>query len=366
MSTRPQSRDSTRRLRVLMVTATIITIVLLFVAAEVAVRVRQYVKYGSVARLEEQYTLDQKLQLRVPVAGFSSPRLSINSRGFRGGEISVPKPAGTLRVAFLGASTTYCAEVSSNEDVWTFQVIEALKRAFPGAAFDEVNAGVPGYTMDSILKNLELRVVPLQPDIIVIYEAANNLSGEMRQLAAQRGIIGDEPVDVSSWPSRYSLLWYLVEKNLRVMRAQQTARGEGARLVVDPKTLGAGYRDGLLRVVRSAQQHAKMVALATFSIQPRREQSLDQKMKASASALFYMPFLHPDTIIGAYERYNEIARDVARQTGALLIEGENSIPGDAIHFNDSVHFTDAGSKVMADRIGSALAASPRLQQLLSK
>ena len=52
------SRPSTRRLLVLMILVTIAAIVLLLVCAEVAVRVRQHIKYGSTATLEEQFIVD--------------------------------------------------------------------------------------------------------------------------------------------------------------------------------------------------------------------------------------------------------------------------------------------------------------------
>jgi lysophospholipase L1-like esterase len=348
-----------------MVLGTAVVLVLLLLGAEAAVRVRQHLKYGSVATLEEQFTVDSMLNLRVPVAGFSRGHVSVNSLGFRGPEIAVPKPTGTVRLAFLGASTTWCAEVSSNEQVWTHLVTEELSRAFPAVRFDYINAGVPGYTLESILTNYVHRVAPLQPDVVVIYEAANNLSGEMRHLAARRGIISTEKLEFGSWPGRYSLLWNLVEKNLKVLAAQRIARSENQRLEVDPRTLGAGYKEALTRVVRAAQQQARLVAVATFSVQPRRDQSPQRQMQASSSALFYMPFLHPETIIGAYERYNEIVREVAKETGALLIDGENDIPGDPVNFNDSVHVTDMGSKAMADRIARALKTSPRLKELLT-
>jgi len=350
----------------LLLLCTIVAIVLLLLGAEAVVRVRQHLKYGAAATLEEQFTVDPTLNLRVPVASFSRGNISINSLGFRGREISASKPPGTIRLAFLGASTTWCAEVSSNEHVWAHLVALELGRRYPASRFDYVNAGVPGYTLESILKSFDYRVAPLHPDVIVIYEAANNLAGEMRQLAAQRGIIKNEQLQFDSWLGRYSLLWNLVEKNLTVLAAQKIARSERERLEVDPRALGAGYKEALLRLVRAAQAHANLVALATFSIQPRRDQSPERQMQASSSALFYMPFLHPGTIISAYERYNEIVREVANETGALLIEGENEIPGDAVHFNDSVHFTDAGSEAMAQRISRALITSPRMQEFLRK
>lgn len=347
-----------------MVLSTIGVILLLLLAAEIAVRVRQHLRYGSTATLEEQYTVDPELNLRVPVAGFSRGRIKVNAMGFRGPEIAMPKPANTLRLAFLGASTTWCAEVSSNDLVWPHLVATELSRAFPTTRFDYVNAGVPGYTLESMQKSLERRVAALEPDVIVIYEATNDLSGEMRRLAAARGIIESEKFEVESWPGRYSLLWYLAEKNLRVLAAQRVARSTERRLQLDPREIGHEYRTDLTHLIRAAQRHAKLVAVATFSVQPRRGQTEEQQMQASSSALFYMPFLHPDSIIAAYERYNEIIREVAQQTSALLIEGEHDIPGDAVHFTDTVHFTDAGSRAMASRISSALIADSRLKALL--
>ena len=56
------------------------------------------------------------------------------------------KPPGTYRIAFLGGSTTYCAEVSGDDKTWPYLVVEALKAGYPDRRFDYVNVGVPGYT----------------------------------------------------------------------------------------------------------------------------------------------------------------------------------------------------------------------------
>ena len=360
----PESAQSARRKRNLVILITVAAIVLLLAAAEGAMRLRQVLKYGSTGTLEDYYTVDPRINLRVPVANLSSGRISINSLGFRGPEIAMPKPPGTVRLAFLGASTTWCGEVSGNQTVWPHLVTEALSRTYPRARLDYVNGGVPGYTMESILKNLQHRVGPLKPDVIVIYEVSNNLSGELRELAAKRGIIGDAKVQELTWPSRHSLLWYLVEKNLRVLAAQRAAQSVQARLEVDAGTLGDEFRNSLTQLVVAARANASLVALATFSIQPRRDQSAEQQMRASASAFFYAPFVTTRLLIDGYERYNQIVREVARETGVLLIEGEHDIPGDSVHFTDTVHFSDAGSKAMAQRISRALASSPKLQELL--
>jgi lysophospholipase L1-like esterase len=343
---------------------TLIALLAMLAAAEIAVRVRQQLKYGSASAVEDYYRYDPKTDLRVPVANLARGRISINSLGFRGPEIAVPKPAGTVRLAFLGASTTWCGEVSGNEAVWAHLVAESLGKTFASVRFDYVNAGVQGYTMSSLLKSMELRVAALQPDVVVIYEAANNLSGDLRTRAAAQGLVQTAEFEQFSWPSRYSLLWSLVEKNLRVLSSERAARSDARRLVVDPAVLGEEYRKELTQVVRAAQRHAKVVAVATFSIHPRRDQTLEQQMRASSSAFVYLPFVTPQLVIESYERYNDIARQVARETGALLIERENDIPGDPSHFTDTVHFTDLGSRAMAQRIAGSLASSEKLQALL--
>ena len=344
---------------------TVMTLVGIVIAAEVAVRVRQHLKYGTGAVAEDYYTVDPKTNLRVPIPGFTDGRISINRLGFRGPDIPAAKPAGTVRVAFLGASTTWCGEVSSNEHVWPHLVTESLRKSFSSVRFDYVNAGVPGYTIGSLQKSLELRVAPLNPDVVVIYEAANNLSGDLRERAAEQGIVESDAFQKFSWPTRYSLLWKLVELNLRVIAAEQASRSNAGRLATDPKTLGKEYRTALSALVREAQRQAKVVAVATFSIHPRRGQTPEQQLRGSSSAFIYMPFVTPTLVIDAYARYNEIVRDVARETGALLIEGEDQIPGDPLHFTDTVHFTDLGSQAMAKRVAFALASSEEVRRLVA-
>jgi len=332
--------------------------------AEIAIRVRQTLKYGSTATVEDLYVVDRRIGLRVPIANLRSGHIETNSLGFRGPEITVPKPAGTLRVAFLGSSTTWCAEVSGNDKVWPYLVTMQLRRAYPHATIDYVNGGVPGYTVASSIANLRHRVAPLQPDIIVIYDATNDLSGELREVAAAKGVTRDAKPQTPFWLSNYSLLWNLAEKNFRVWLAQKKSEASVGRLEVDPSALGESFRRDLTTLVRAAQQQAKLVAVATFSTQLRAGQTNDQQLQASASALYYMPFMTPAGLVKSYQRYNEIIADVARSTGAILIGGEDDIPGDRRHFTDTVHFTDAGSEAMADRVSKALSSSRDVATLI--
>jgi hypothetical protein len=87
-------------------------------------------------------------------------------------------------------------------------------------------------------------------------------------------------------------------------------------------------------------------------------------MRASASQLFYMPFITPATLINGIDRYNEIVRAVADETGALFIGHENDIPGDPVHFVDVWHLTDAGSRAMAERVSRFLESSVEFRDIV--
>jgi lysophospholipase L1-like esterase len=332
--------------------------------AEGITRLRQWSKIGTAASYESLYRIDERIQLRVLVPGARVGNITVNSLGFRGPEIPPAKPKGRIRLAFLGASTTFCAEVSGDSAVWPHLVVESLRARFPEADFDYVNGGVPGYTLRSSLGNLRHRIDALDPDIVVIYDATNDLSQEVRQLAEAQGLKAEgshEP----SWLARHLLLWELVEKNLRVMLARRDAESDRGRVVLDEAHLGTRFRQDLTELVEAAGQRGRRVAVTTFSTRLRPEQSADEMKRSAVSALVYMPFMSLDGLLFGYRRYNEIIREVARDRQALLIGGENEIPGDATHFVDSVHFSDAGSRMMAKRVFNALANDPKTIELIA-
>jgi lysophospholipase L1-like esterase len=341
-----------------------VAIALLLVFAEGAIRVRQYILYGQVTSLESIYRMDEATHLRVLVPNAHKGPIHVNSLGFRGPDIPERKPANRIRIAFLGASTNFCAEVSSDEVVWTNVVVERLRQRYPGVDFDFVNAGVPGYSVESSLKSFQYFVSRLGPDLVVVYHGTNDLSYEARKLAQERGLMKSPRVGGQGWLEDHSLLWELVVKNLRLLAAQRGAESMQGRLVVDGASLGGEFRSDLGSLVDEAHKTGAAVALATFSTRIRAEQSVDEKKKAAVSALVYMPFMSLDGLLTGYNRYNEVIREVAKEKGAWLIAGETDIPGDAAHFVDTVHFTDAGSRAMGERVAGALIAEPRFDRLV--
>ncbi len=342
-----------------------VAVIVMLGLAEGATRLRQWIKYGHFGHLNAVHTVDPETRLRVPAANARTGTIQINALGFRGPELALPKPPGRIRIAFLGASTTFCAEVSSNDLTWPDLVTQRVQSEFGTTTFDYVNAAVPGYTVSSSLRNLQERVARLQPDVVVVYHATNDLSVETRALATQQGLFR-KASQQRSWMAKHSLLWDLLEKNVRIMTLQQQAKHNQGRLDFSPAQVGHDFRTNLTALVREAASTAKLVAVATFSHRIRTEQSPEERLQAAASALYYMPFMTPDGLIAAFQRYNDIIREVARESEALLIDGETDIPADAVHFNDTVHFTDSGSRAMARRVSEALLQAPQFRKLVAQ
>ena len=366
MLSSPSIAPPSRRVRVLFALSLVVLLAATVILAEAAVRFRQWVKHGDLRTVSDIATVDAATGLPTPSPGMTLGAIRINSLGFRGPELAIPKPEATIRLAFLGASTTFCAEVSSNETTWPHLVWQRLQTAATPAKFDYVNAGVPGWRVSHSLKNLDIRVAPLRPDVIVIYGHANNdLVFDSGELARQQGLATPGRPGEDGWLSRHSLLWSLLHKNLTIMLRQQDVQQSHGKLTYDPRELSRGFEGRLTELVRASQQVASVVAVATFSPRLRRELAPDDQVRASVSAVYYMPWMTIDGMVQGFEEYNRVIRDVARRTGALLIDDENRIPADEIHYNDSIHFTDAGSRVMADRVSDALLATPTFRSLVA-
>ncbi|MBL8863341.1 MAG: SGNH/GDSL hydrolase family protein [Planctomycetes bacterium] len=350
------------RTRKLLLAAAVLVAGLL--AVEAAARVRFYLQYGTFFRVHT-FAVDPASGLRIPPPSRDTGAIRIDERGFRGEGLDVPKPAGRVRLAFLGASTTFCAEASSNAATWPSLVVAALRAAHPAADLDFVNAGVAGYVLDDLLKNLEHRVAPLAPDVVVIYEATNDLTKWTRELAREQGVYTGH-ADGDSWLSETSLAWHLVEKNLLVRARQQQAASAAGRLVLDEARIVPPFRERLERLVARARELAPCVVLVTFAQAARAGQDAREREQACVTHAYYMPYISHAAVVQGFAAYNRVIREVARHQGVGLVEGEDTIPADRAHFADSVHFTDLGSRAQAQRVAAGLLADGCVSGLLAR
>jgi lysophospholipase L1-like esterase len=337
--------------------------VLAAVAAEGAVRLRLWSRTGQFG-LAHRFSVDGETGLRIPTPGRSTAGLELDSRGFRSPELEVPKPKGRVRLAFLGGSTTFCAEVHGNEATWPARVVAGLREAHPRVAFDWINASAGGWATDSSLTNLDRRLAPLEPDVILVYHATNDLTKDSRELARRAGL-GDTGGDVSGWLGEHSMAWDLLCKNQAYRKRLRPASEERRGLDFDPEELVRPFRERLTALTRRATEIAPRVVLITFSQRTRVSQSAEERQSSARSSLYYMPYMTPEGLIEVFAAANAVVREVARAEGALLVDGEDEIPADGEHFTDSVHFTARGCEAMARRILARLERDSALQEFLT-
>ena len=67
-----------------------------------------------------------------------------------------------------------------------------------------------------------------------------------------------------------------------------------------------------------------------------------------------MSFMELQGLMDAIRRDNQIIAEATSETRVVFINGEAVIPADSEHFHDSLHFQEAGSRVMAQRVSEAL------------
>jgi lysophospholipase L1-like esterase len=341
----------------------LISVLVALGSVEALVRVRQWLQTGTSAAAPYSLALDPGSGLWIPTPGQVSGPIRINRDGFRGPDVPRVKPPGTIRLAFLGGSTTFCAEVSGNDATWPDQLTRALRARHPGVSFDYLNAGVPGYGMGSIRATLERRVAPYHPDVIVLYEATNDMAADTRAVAARHGLFHDLTADPSPL-AKVSVTWYLIERRM-IARRRQAAVASGIVLPYNADSLARVFEERVVGVLRDARAVAPLRVVATFSHKMRRGQPPAVALANATYSMYYSLYQSVDGLIRMYDAYNEALRRAARATDAILVDGEDDIPADDLHFTDSVHFTDEGARAMAARVLRGLEESPDFRALVA-
>ena len=98
-----------------------------------------------------------------------------NSLGFRGEEITLPKPKGTYRIVILGGSSAYTAAVKDWHKDWARKLQKELRQIYNNDNIEVINAACGGWNSWESLINLEFRVLDIEPDMIIIYHGTNDV-----------------------------------------------------------------------------------------------------------------------------------------------------------------------------------------------
>jgi lysophospholipase L1-like esterase len=119
----------------------------------------------------------QAYLLYIPTPGFSSKNfLQNNTQGYRGEAVSLARKPDTLRILFLGGSTTYGEGVENPADTYPAQLGNLLRQdvRFAGKQIEIINAGLRWGTTAEILTHYLLKFRYYHPDLVVINPGGND------------------------------------------------------------------------------------------------------------------------------------------------------------------------------------------------
>lgn len=331
---------------------------------------RRFLKYASLKQLQKKYAhakprySPHRYLGHYLTPGHVKGANKHNSLGYRSDEIVMPKPEGQFRIVCLGGSTTYTTDVEDYRTSYPSLLEKELKeRGYTQVSV--INAGVGSWTSWESLINFELRVLDLEPDMIIVYHAVNDILARLVwPPAAYRGDnSGSTRPVVMSMPSIFeysTLLRYLLIRAGLVEPHSSTDRN----LDAPPDTYYAKdfydqkvrqtYPDGMFRKVSAKDmlmtnepkffrrniEHIVLIAnhrdiepvLATFAYSPLFTDE---------------PSVATEEYQAAYVEMNETLKSIAREIGAHLFDFASLYPVDKQYYTDGLHVNVEGAKLKA-------------------
>jgi lysophospholipase L1-like esterase len=287
----------------------------------------------------------------------------INSLGFRGPEFPFDEEPGTVRIACVGASTTFGHRISATE-AWPAQM-EALLRD-RGYAVRVINAGVPGWVSKENLQSLVERVLPVRPDIVLVYEGRNEVFPQaydaFRSDYSHFRTKQSRFLDTNAAHKRLFKLshlfmlactyngaerfgWSSVEENpvYNCIRYENMPGVDGVIENLRDPARTLIYRDNLEEMVRLCHERGVRVALCTMAFRAKSFVTGNLPMD---------PRVHP-SLAKQVERNNDVVRDLARSCGLILAETE-ILADEPELFMDDCHMHAAGHRRQAEIIAAEL------------
>jgi lysophospholipase L1-like esterase len=150
--------------------------------------------YPESARFFDRLVRAEPLGYRLPPGmddRFWGAHVRVNALGMRDRELPEAKPADELRVMLLGDSLVFSSGVEY-EDSIPAQLERVLNEdPPPGRHYRTLNMGVPSYNTEQELVQLETLGLRLEPDLVVLYFATNDIEPRMWVYERRQNVLAD-------------------------------------------------------------------------------------------------------------------------------------------------------------------------------
>ena len=296
-----------------------------------------------------------------------------NSLGYRGDEIDIPKPAGQFRIVCLGGSTTYTADVKDYRNSYPY-LLEIFLNTKGYDDVTVVNAGGGSWSSWESLINFQLRVLDLEPDLVIVYHGINDISprfvwppeayrGDNSGARApnQTGIFMPSIFEYSTLLRIAMISTGLINSHASfestIDRRPDTYYGT---LFNKQKTSGV-YPEGIFEEVSAAdilktnkadyfeRNIQSIVAIA-------KSRGIDVVLSSFAySPLFTdQPKVASDEYIAAYKENNRLLKAMANDTNQHFFDFAEKFPTEKRWYTDGRHVNEAGALLKAELFGDFL------------
>jgi lysophospholipase L1-like esterase len=266
-----------------------------------------------------------------------SPRPDVNSWGFFGADPRCPPEAGTYRILFLGDS---CMQYGSPDSNYPLMVQEILRRVpfRQPERVECVTLAMSGYTSFQGLKTAELFAGKLKPAVACVAYGWNDHWLAYGQTDANKRI------DTRLIRVYQSVRLFQLVGKLRHGDPEESLPLDKVRVSTDQ------YRGNLEAIWRLLHGLGVEVVFLTAPT--------SHGLRGVPDILLRMHFAQDkQSVLSLHREYNQIVREVASGTGALLLDfdTEFSRPEDMRYFkDDGIHFTTNGRQVAAQSVVSFL------------
>ena len=275
---------------------------------------------------------------------------SSNSWGFRGPEFTVGKPPGVIRIVALGASATGGVGVRDAE-TWPAFLQAELRRLFPDQAIEVINAGHNGQRSGELLDVLRTRVLPLDSDVLIYYEGANDLSANQ---FTEDFLSFRSHGTWSDRLARYSALFVSLRDGL----GPDVPRPKDHTFAVSQDNPDlVGFKANLQDMAREARENNFKLVLSSFATVAQDGLQFSREEYPLLSYYLdeaYYPLTYGETA-QIFQLSSSAAAEIATEEEVYYADVAPQVPKDVQYFIDHIHLRPEGNRLLAGAFASYLA-----------
>lgn len=264
-------------------------------------------------------------------------RITINSRGFRGPEITKERPAGTSRIVISGGSSVFGYFVSDDDEA--ARILETKLRE-RGRRVEVLNDGVPGYNLFHLIDRFEERVAPLEPNIVMLYAGWNDLTYLCSNDPAAARYTQRADFQGVERALGQSTLYCFVTR--RVLGGQVRLAPTNVRSAVVTAAGEQQFRENLNRLADAVEQRGCRLVICAPCTAARPEATPGlRELLGSKPEVF-------ERMTGVWQKAKQILADVAEARRATYFDAQAALPADEATLRDYVHLTADGERRLAE------------------